>query len=70
METIVASVIAATGLVTSTLITTRRTKRIESTLGVKNGQGSVTDMLENLIEWKGSHTRDHQHLDEMFGSSK
>lgn len=74
METIVAATIGAAGLVGSTWLGQRKTakavKEVQRSVGTPNGKGDITTMLERLIEWRGEHMRDHQHLDEMFGPSK
>jgi hypothetical protein len=63
METIVAASIGAAGLVASTLLNTRRAKRIETSLGTKNGQGSAIEMLEHLKAWTIRHEGRHDLLE-------
>jgi hypothetical protein len=84
MEAVAVAALGAAGLIGSTWIGTRRVNKavaevkevqrqvsnVNVSIGQPNGKGNLTQMLENLIEWKGSHLRDHQHLDEMFGPSK
>lgn len=84
MEAVSVAALGAAGLVLSTWIGTRRVNKaveavrevqqqvsqVQVNVGQANGKGDITSMLERLIEWRGEHMRDHQHLDEMFGPAK
>lgn len=61
--TIAAAALGAFGLIGAAYITTSRTKRIEATLGQKNGQGNVIEMLEHLKEWTDRHQGRHDLLE-------
>lgn len=80
-STVIVAGLGAVGLVASTWIGTRKTERairevqqnvsnVQVSVGTPNGKGDITAMLERLIEWRGEHMRDHQHLDELFGPAK
>lgn len=69
METIIVAVIGAGGLVVSTWLQSGRHKRIESTLGDRNGH-SVVEKLDSLIEchdelrdWTNRHEGRHDILE-------
>jgi len=60
---ILTAAIAAAGLSIQAWIMTRRQKRMEDTLGHKNGQGNVVEMLEHLKAWTQRHEGIHEHLE-------
>lgn len=73
-STIIVAGIGAFGLIVSSLVGVRRTERavkevqqqvsnVHVSIGNPNGKGNVTQMLENLIEWKGAHMAEHEKLE-------
>ena len=69
METILVAVIGASGLIASTWLQFGRHKRLEATLGERNGH-SVVEKLDSLIEsneeiraWTNRHEGRHDILE-------
>lgn len=49
----------ATVLSGLTLLVNRRQTQ---TIGKKNGKGTIVQMVEGLVEWKGLHTLEHRQI--------
>lgn len=59
MEAVAVAIVSASGLIASTWLSTARAKRIETSLGRKNGEGSAIEILEHLKKWTIQHDFKH-----------